>query len=121
MSFRAGVSGGNRAEITILTIVIRKAELRRVGNVGAFRAELQLIPFRKGEVLEDGEVQGARRRPVIRLKPEVSACQRSGRQDVSGVKPLAWVASISRGSVWICTGNQSRLAPVPNTLAAAGV
>ena len=73
MTLAAGRRARYLAEVLILAIAIRCAELWRVGEVEALRPELEPPRFAKGKVLEQRKVNIPGGRTVVALQTEIAA------------------------------------------------
>src|SRR6516225_877127 len=118
VSLAPGLCTGDFAELRVLAVIVRQAELRSIGEIERFSPELELPALREPEVLGDREVHVAGRRSVIRLEPQIALSQRCGRREIRDVEPLARIPSASGRRVWILARNQVRVATRPDTLAA---
>src|SRR5262249_42241790 len=78
---------GDLSEVPILPIVVGSRELRRIEQVEALEAELQLNSFLDRKILEERQIQGLSRRSGVGLQPQVAAGQRRRRAHRAGIEP----------------------------------
>src|SRR6266404_6768360 len=118
VTLAAGRRAGHLAESPILPITVGYAELRCIGDVEAFCAELEPEPFGDANVLEKRKVEVPGGRTVIGLQAEVAAGQRSRRGYCAGVKPEIGAAANAGRAIGVLARHRVGPASVPNSLAA---
>src|SRR6266567_3212550 len=123
MPLAAGRGGGDLAEgaiaaqqFAVLQIVVRPVELRRVGKIERFRAELQLPALGDREVLKRRKVERAIGRRRLALQSEITAGEGCRNRHAADIKPLVGRAAAGGRVVGISARNRIGPAGAPDAL-----
>src|ERR1019366_501666 len=120
MPLRPRLGTGDGAEIRVLHVVVRSAELRRVEQIRRFEAEFGPEPLGEREVLENREIQGLGGRRRVALQPQVTFRKAVVGHHGGSVKPLAGRAATGGSILGVLAGNQIGEATGPDADATVG-